>query len=114
MAGRAPGGQVVILTRSVLQVLYELGAQIEVAEADVARGETLATDAGFGERLVRIGQGARAPADAYAAVPYRGRWFWIEQGDYRSKASFTFAYILQVLAESGRGQPTPVVTIPAQ
>ncbi|MBL6080706.1 hypothetical protein JMJ56_22065 [Belnapia sp. T18] len=114
--GRARAGarQVAILTRSVLQVLYELGAQIEVSEADVARGDTRATEDGFGERLIRVRQGPRAPADAYAAVPYRQRWFWVEQGDYRSKASFTFAYILQVLAESGRGQPTPVVTIPAQ
>jgi len=114
--GRTRGGRgrVAILTRSVLQVLYEIGAQIEVAEADVARGETTATADGFGERLIRIQQGARAPIDAYAAVPYRERWFWIDQGDYRSKAGFTFAYILQVLAESGRGQPTPMVTIPAQ
>ena len=41
-------------------------------------------------------------------------WYWIEAGDFRSKLSFTFAYILQVLAESGRGQAAPVVTIPAQ
>ncbi|CAA9278817.1 MAG: hypothetical protein AVDCRST_MAG27-3607 [uncultured Craurococcus sp.] len=111
---RGGRGQVAILTRSVLQVLYELGAQIEVAAADVARGDTRATEDSFGERLIRIRQGPRAPADAYAAVPYRERWFWIEQNDYRSKASFTFAYILQILAESGRGQPTPMVTIPAQ
>ncbi len=114
--GQARSGprQVAILTRSVLQVLHELGAQIEVAEADIARGDTRPTDAGVGERLVRIRQGPGAPADAYAAVSYRGRWFWIDQSDYRSKASFTFVHILQILAESGRGQPTPVVTIPAQ
>ena len=23
----------------------------------------------------------RAPPDAYAAVPYRDRWFWIDAGD---------------------------------
>jgi hypothetical protein len=96
----------------VLQIFYELGAQIEVAEADVQRGETRPTEAG--ERLIHVHQGQRAPADAYAAVPYRGRWFWIDAGDYRSKGAFSFAYVLQVLAESGRGQPTPVVTIPAQ
>ncbi|SDB69671.1 hypothetical protein [Belnapia rosea] len=114
--GRVRSGnrQVAILTRSVLQVLYELGAQIEVAEGDVTRGDTQATETGFGDRLIRVRQGARAPDDAYAAVPYRRRWYWIEEADYRSKASFTFAYILQVLAESTRNQPTPVVTIPAQ
>jgi hypothetical protein len=112
--GRVPRGrgQVAVLTRSVLQVLYELGGQIEVAADDVARGETRPTDPG--ERLIRVRQGDRAPADAYAAVTYRGRAFWIESGDYRSKGAFTFAHVLQVLAESGQGQPTPIVTIPAQ
>jgi hypothetical protein len=112
---RAPG-QVAVLTRSVLQILYELGGQIEVAEADVSRGETRANLEG--DRLIRIRQGAapgdKAPPDAYAAVSYRDRWFWIEAGDYPSKGAFTFAHVLQVLAESGQGQPTPIVTIPAQ
>ena len=114
--GRRGGpGQVAVLTRSMLQVLYEFGNQIEVSEADVQRGETRPTDLGDPrDRLMRVRQGPRAPADAYAAVNYRDRWYWIEAGDFRSKLSFTFAYILQVLAESGRGQAAPVVTIPAQ
>lgn len=105
-------GQVAVLTRSVLQILYELGAQIDVAPADVTRGETSPTEPG--DRLIRVHQGDRAPADAYAAVAYRGRWFWVDAGDYRSKSSFTFAHVLQVLAEGGQGQPTPIVTIPTQ
>jgi hypothetical protein len=114
---RREPGQIAVLTRSVLQILYELGSQIEVPEADVRRGETPATGPGAAasrERLILVRQGESAPRDAYAAVPYRDRWFWIEGGDYRSKAAFTFAHVLQVLAESGHGQPTPVVTIPAQ
>jgi hypothetical protein len=116
--GRSPRGrgQVAVLTRSVLQMLYELGGQIDVAADVIARGETRPTDPG--ERLIRIRQGAgpgdRAPADAYAAVQYRGRSFWIEAGDYASKGAFTFVHVLQVLAESGHGQANPVVTIPAQ
>ncbi len=112
---RAGQNQVALLTRSMLQVLYEFGNQIEVSEADVERGETRPSDQGDPrDRLMRVRQGTRAPADAYAAVNYRDRWYWIESGDFRSKMSFTFAYILQVLAESGRGQAAPVVTIPAQ
>jgi hypothetical protein len=64
--------------------------------------------------LVVVRQGDRAPSDAYTAVEYRGRWFWIDAGDYRSKAAFAFAHILEVLADNGQRQPTPVVTIPAQ
>jgi hypothetical protein len=115
--GRRAPGQIFVLMRSVLQIAYELGSQIEVPEADVRRGETPATEAGAaGLRgcLITVRQGDCAPAEAYATVEYRGRWFWIDAGDYRSKAAFAFAHILEVLAESGQGQPTPVVTIPAQ
>ena len=108
---RAPG-QLAVQTRSMLQILNELGAQVDVAEQDVQRGETGA--ALPGERIIRVLQGGKPPADAYAAVPYRDRWFWIPAGDYGSKAVFTFAYVLQVLAESGQGAPTPLVTIPTQ
>ena len=75
-------------------------------------GDTHPTEPG--DRLIRVHQGDRPPKDAYAAVSYRDRWFWIEAGDYPSKGAFTFAHVLQVLAESGQGQPTPIVTIPAQ
>ncbi|MBD0276142.1 MAG: hypothetical protein ICV73_29985 [Acetobacteraceae bacterium] len=121
--GRREPGQVAVLTRSVLQILYELGSQVEVPEADLHRGEAQADRAGAAAdgsppptatRLVHVRQGRSAPSDAYAAVSYRGRWFWIEAGDYRSKAAFAFVHILQTLAESNHGQPTPVVTIPAQ
>ncbi|MBD0270903.1 MAG: hypothetical protein ICV73_03140 [Acetobacteraceae bacterium] len=115
--GRRAPGQVAVLTRSVLQILYELGSQIELPEADVRRGETPATEVGaegLRGRLVAVRHGGRPPSDAYAAVEYRGRWFWIDAGDYRSKAVFAFAHILEILAESGQSQPTPVVTIPAQ
>jgi hypothetical protein len=116
-ARRGPG-QVAVLTRSVLQILYELGAQMDVPEADVRRGETVASETGGAadprERLIVVSQGRSAPSDAFAAVPYRDRWFWIDAGDYRSKVAFTFAHVLQTLAESGHGPPTPVVTIPAQ
>ena len=114
---RPEPGQVAVLTRSVLQVLYELGAQIEVAEADIRGGETLANAPGPAaatERLIRVRQGVRPPAEAYAAVEYRGRAYWIEAGDYPSKSVFTFAYILQVLAESGSARAAPLVTIPGQ
>jgi hypothetical protein len=117
--GRGPAkpGQIAVLTRSVMLILYELGNQVDVTEADVASGRTLATGAGMDDsraRLLRVRQGPKAPEDAYAAVTYRDRWYWIEVGDFPSKSTFTFAYILQVLAESSRSHPAPLVTIPAQ
>jgi hypothetical protein len=110
--GRTPSGprQIAVLTRSVLQILYELGARIDTPETHAGAGAA----ADPRKRLLHVRQGERAPPDAYAAVQYRDRWFWIDAGDQRSKVAFAFAYVLQVLAESGHGQPTPIVTIPAQ
>jgi hypothetical protein len=111
-------GEIAVLTRSVLHILHELGAGVEVTEAEVSRGETALdrtpSATSRRERLIVVRQGRDAPADAYAAVPYRDRWFWIDGGDYASKVAFSFAYTLQTLAESAHGQPTPIVTIPAQ
>ena len=116
--GRQGPNQVTVLTRSVLQILFELGSQIDVPEADVRFGGTRATELGASsgpqDRLLHVRHGSSAPRDAYAAIEYRDRWFWIDAGDYRSKAVFAFAYVLQTLAESGQGQPTPVITIPTQ
>ena len=58
--------------------------------------------------------GEAAPADAYAAVRYRDRWFWIDDRDHQSKAMFTSVLFLLSLTETGQAQGGPVVTIPAR
>ncbi|MGX9963787.1 hypothetical protein ACVFYP_10685 [Roseomonas sp. F4] len=110
----AGAGRVSVLTRSLLQILYEMGSQIEVAQADITRGATLQYEARAADRLVTIRQGDRAPAEAYASVVYRGRSFWIDFDDFPSKVTFAFVQSLQVLAESGPGHTPLTVTIPAQ
>jgi hypothetical protein len=42
----------------------------------------------------------RAPADACAAVPYNGYWYWIDDTDIASKRTFTFLMILFSPAET--------------
>jgi hypothetical protein len=46
-------------------------------------------------------------------VPYRGRYYWIDDTDYKSKSAFTFVMILFSLAETGGETDLPLVTIPA-
>ena len=57
--------------------------------------------------------GSEAPVDPFVAARYRGRWFWIDSGDFRSKGSFSFMLLLTSLAETGVAQQAPVVTVPA-
>ena len=59
---------------------------------------------------------ARAPPpDAYIALRYRQRWFWIDDRDWPSKAALNAVMTLFSLTESGVAQSVaPVVTIPAR
>jgi hypothetical protein len=64
--------------------------------------------------LVHFHSGTEAPADAYAAVTYKGYWFWIDDTDIASKRTFTFLMILFSLAETGQTTAAPVVTVPSR
>lgn len=64
--------------------------------------------------LVRVRSGTEAPADASAAVPYKGYWFWIDDTDIASKRAFSFMLILFSPAENGQSAATPIVTVPSR
>ena len=110
--------EVAMTTRSMFEVLLELAAAVDVPAAHVREQRVLPMRAGEGKGaefkpLVNIHSGAKAPDDAYAAIPYKGYWFWIDDRDMPSKRLFTFLMILFSLSESGQGQAAPVVTISA-
>jgi len=111
-------GQVAVLTRSMMEIMLNLGFGIDLPAADVASGRVLVglrqADEAKGERLVHIRSGAEAPADTYAAVQYKGNWYWIDDYDVESKRTFTFLMILFSLAETGQGVAAPVVTVPSR
>jgi hypothetical protein len=107
-----------MLTRSMLEIMLELGFGIDVPEADIKAGRVLPgrrqSDSAPYTPLTRIRSGAEAPANAYVSVPYRGPWYWIDDNDVASKSTFTFLLILFSLAETGQGAAAPVVTVPSR
>jgi hypothetical protein len=112
----APGGdEVGIGTRSMIQILIELGAQVEVPESDLrehraARHATTQGDAG--SALLRIRCDGE-DAQAFAAVSYRGHTYWIDDRDFRSKTTFAFLMLLFTFTDPGARENLPVVTIQA-
>ncbi len=112
--------EIAINTRSVLQVMIELGALAKVPEADVAAGRSSSgastAPAGTNEQppLLNIQSGASPPTDAHVAVPYKGHWFWIADNDIRSKSIFTSVMLLISISDVGVKTAAPVVTVPAQ
>jgi hypothetical protein len=110
--------QVAVLTRSMMEIILQLGFGIDLPPADIASGRVLAGKRKAGEaegtRLVHIRSGAEEPTDTYAAVRYKGNWYWIDENDVESKRTFTFLMILFSLAETGQSVPAPVVTVPSR
>jgi hypothetical protein len=64
--------------------------------------------------LVRIHSGKTKPANAYAFVHYRDYWFWIEQGDLRTKRALNAVMLFFTMADTGVQEALPLITIPAQ
>ena len=118
--GNAPyqEGEIAILTRSIMDIILELSAQIEVPPEQAAEGRTYATSPeigdGKGQRppFIRVRCTKEKPSDAFSAIEYRNHWFWIDDRDRHSKTIFTFMMILLSLVETGQQPAAPLVTVP--
>lgn len=110
--------EVAILTRSMMDIMLQLGFGIDLPPDHAANGRALPGQWQPGDArakpLVHIHSGTQAPADAYTAVPYKGYWYWIDDTDIASKRTFTFLMILFSLAETGQTTAAPVVTVPSR
>lgn len=108
-----------MMTRSMLQIMQEFATMVLVPETDVAEGRAypglVDTQAGQPQSgpTLRIHSANAAPKDAYVAVQYDNRWFWIANTDTQSKATFGAVILLFSVSETGVKGTPPVVTIPA-
>jgi hypothetical protein len=110
--------ELAVITRSLLHIMSTMAAQVEVPADDVAQGRATPglepSEAAQPGRLVRIHSSNNKPSDAAVAVPYRDKWFWIDDRDLKSKRAFAFMLMLFSLAETGEKEALPLITIPAQ
>jgi hypothetical protein len=116
-AGARQDGEIAMLTRSMLQILIDLGAYVTVPDQDVQQGRTRADrpqpEGGGDSGILRIRSGGQRPTDALVLVPYRGGWFWIDDRDIASKRTFALVMVFSTLSETGGREGLPLVTIPA-
>jgi hypothetical protein len=112
--------EIALLTRSVLQLIVDLASFVEVPGIHVEEKWVLPTlrektaDGSTIPPMIRIHSGAQNPGDAYAAAPYQGHWFWIDNRDVLSKATFSFLMFVFNLVDTGTKEGTPIITIPAR
>jgi hypothetical protein len=110
--------EVVLLTRSFLEILLDLSADIDVPAADVREeraSPTFAETTVAGQKvppLIRIRSSSEKPADAFVSVPYRNSYFWIDDRDLRSKTTFSFLLFVFSLVRGSETGAAPIVTIP--
>lgn len=108
--GRPKDGRTLnVETRSYLQMLSAIATTIEVPEEDVASGATTRTaldDPSAGRSNLRVRAGASDPGDVFVKTRYRGRWFWIDHDDFRSKRTLSFLLLLSALGDP-TGDPRP-------
>lgn len=110
--------EIALLTRSMLEILLDLSSYIEVPAASAAEQRTFPTPAPEVVNgtpvppLIRILSSPKSPDDAFAAVPYRQGWYWIDDKDFASKRLFSFIMFLFTLTESGDKPAAPIITVP--
>lgn len=87
-----------VTTRAMTGVLYYLSQGVMAPEADMARGRVTRTLTATGEifdwsrmldGVMRVEFATAQPTDAAIAVPYRKGWFYIDDADLQSKATFS-------------------------
>jgi len=105
--------EIVVLTQSILDIMLDLAREINVPQAHVDSGRTIATfvDAGLGGSLFQVQYSKEEPEDAYVAVQNRGYWFYIDDRDLITKRTFGVLQILLSLTDAGETARGPVVSI---
>ena len=110
--------EIAILTRSILEVIIDISADIEVPAAHVEEKRVSPTHVEEAVKdgrilpLVRIHSSSKKPDDAFVSIPYRDSHFWIDDRDLVSKKIFSFLMFVFTLVETGEKGTAPIVTVP--
>ena len=115
---RGAENELAVNSRSMIQIMGAFSSYMDVPEEHLSAHSALpAFEHAAPESrkdLVRIHSGKERPASAFAAVQYRGYWFWIEDGDLKTKRAMTAIMFFFTLTETGASEKLPLITIPAQ
>jgi hypothetical protein len=112
--GAGKRDEIKVYTRSLFEILDSLAGRIQVPDDDVAAGRTYPSGLAATSTIPTLTVKHRefSPGDAFAAIEYRGTWFWVDDNDYASKRVFTgLMLLLNVVQKTGQPQ-LPVITIP--
>jgi len=115
---RGADDELTVNSRSMLQIMQAFSSYVDVPEEHLADHSALPavaqSAAEMQQGVVRIHSGKQRPANAYAVVRYRDYWFWIDQGDLRTKRALNAVMLFFTMTDTGAQEALPLITIPAQ
>ena len=115
---RGTEGELAVNSRSMLQVMSAFASYVDAPEAHLKEHSGMValeeSAPSTRQELVRIHSGKDKPAHAFAAVHYRNHWFWVDEGDWKTKRALTAVMFFFTMAETGGNEKLPLITIPAQ
>jgi len=103
-------GRIGVLPRSVLSSIYFLSQGVEVPAGDKCIKEIKYCNGG--DQLITVRNCTHCPTNAFAAVKYRDRWYYIHEQDMESKKTFVLLQQLYNLKGDISTQPPPLLTLP--
>ncbi|MDZ4163591.1 MAG: hypothetical protein U1C55_00520 [Smithellaceae bacterium] len=119
--GSAPENnrEIAMRTFSMMHILAFMAARVEVPEKDMSEkraspGIREATGKAGREGGFLVNSSDREPQDASVSVKYRNHWFWVDDRDLVSKRAISFIVLIFSLADTGKQESLPQITIPAQ
>jgi hypothetical protein len=113
---RGAGDELAVTSRSMMQIMGTFGTYIDTPMAHLPKPSSPAGPAlaAAGSAGVMIRSGDKKPAEAFAAVQYRGHWYWIEEDNWQAKRALTSIMLFFTLTDAGGESKLPLITIPAQ
>jgi hypothetical protein len=116
--GRGAETELAINSRSMLQIMGAFASYLDVPEEHLKDHSAVPAFENQSEenrqQKVRIHSGKDKPKTAFASVYYRDHWFWVDDGDWRTKRALSAVMFFFTLADSGSPERLPLITIPAQ
>lgn len=114
--GPSSGNEIVLLTRSLMDVFAELAATIPVPAAHVRSGRTRPTrppsPANTLDIRFAVEDGRLPPMAAFVGARFAGHRFWIAEEDYESKRIFAMLMLFSTLLDPTGEGGQPMITIP--
>ncbi len=119
--GKGSCSRVFVKLKSYHQIIYDMAVHVEVPDDEQSAknalpfkppaGELASRD-GIHSGLLKVKSQAMQPGHSFVAVPYRDRWYYIDDGDIKTKVCFMILSSIYSLQSGDLPSTAPVLTIP--